>query len=126
MTTPTTATTTRPRRTGSWVPPVVLLVVGVVACAMAASGADDGSAGAVRAVATLAFFLFGPGWAVAGFLRTVTTATRWFLAAAFSCAIAILGAQVMASTGSWHPVGGLYVLVGLATVPLVRLAWAAR
>lgn len=52
---------------------------------------------------TVAFVLAAPGWAIASYLRITQPALLWSLAAALGISLGILIAQVMVTTGHWHP-----------------------
>ena len=68
MTMPPSAELTRARRARRAVA-ILLVVAGLVACAMSLLQFTGGTAGEARLVVTMMFLLLGPGWAAAGFLR---------------------------------------------------------
>lgn len=98
----------------------LLALCGVLACVLAASGSTRGLPGQARAVATTAFLLLGPGWAVAGFLRRASPALLWSVAVAVGSAIGAMAAAAMLLLNQWHPVAALDVLVVLCLPALLR------
>lgn len=104
----------------------VLAVLGAFAVVLALVNPIGGPSADIRAVATVAFMLLGPGWAVAGFLRSVSPALSWSVAAGVGCAVGGLGGEAMLLLGVWHPVGALYVLAAVCVPLLVRHAVTAR
>ena len=133
MSAPAPAPAPAPARTwsaGERAVPALLAALGVVAALLAVvegtAGPLSGPATTVRAAATVAFLLVGPGWAVAGFLRGTRLAARAVLAVATGLAVSILAGQAMVVSGAWHPVGLMLALTA-ATVPLlVRHAVTTR
>jgi hypothetical protein len=103
-----------------------LVVLGVLAGVLAAVGVTGGAGGTVRAVATVGFLVLGPGWAVAGFLRSVPPALAWTVAVAVGTAVGALGAQAMLAAGWWQPQIALGVLVVVCLPALVRHVLRAR
>jgi peptidoglycan/LPS O-acetylase OafA/YrhL len=100
----------------------VLLVVTLLTAGCAVFGVTAG----FRLPATLAFLL-APGWVVARYLWSDRPAMEWTLSVAIGCALGILVAQVMVSTGAWHPVGALLILCAATSAGLVHhLARRAR
>jgi hypothetical protein len=102
--------------------PAALAVLGLIAVGCALAGVQSGGLHAVRVVATTAFVLLGPGWALAGHLRTPSLAERFAVAAGTGVAFGVLIGQVMVVGSTWHPVGGLYVV---AVVSVPALMWHA-
>ena len=68
MTMPSSAELTRARVARRTVA-ILLVIVGLVACALSLLQVTGGVAGQIRLVVTLAFLLLGPGWAAAGVPR---------------------------------------------------------
>jgi hypothetical protein len=105
---------------------VLLVVAGVVACALSVLGITGGVLGQVRLVVTLAFLLLGPGWAAAGFLRRAPAAHVWLLAVGVGVATTLLVGQIMVMTGVWAPVKALYLTAVLSVPFLLRHAVVAQ
>ncbi len=125
MTTPPSPELTRARAARRIVA-ILLVVVGVAVCAMAALDVRGGTAGEVRLVLTIAFLLLGPGWAAAGFLRRAPAAHVWLLALGVGVATTLLAGQLMVMTGGWLPRGALYLVAALSVPFLVRHAVVAQ
>ena len=125
MTMPSSAELTRARMARRAVA-IVLAAAGVAACAMALLNVGGGALGQVRLAVTLAFLLLGPGWAAAGFLRRAPAAHVWLLTVGVGVATTLLVAQVMVMTGTWQPVGALYLVAALSVPFLVRHAVVAQ
>lgn len=118
----------RPPPPGAFAPrrviPATLAGLGPVALVYAIADIQTGALHDVRVVVTTVFLLFGPGWAIAPFLRGRSMAERFVVAAATGTALAILAGQAMAVSGVWHPVA-LLAGVTVLTVP-VLIAHAVR
>ena len=125
MTMPSSAELTRARVARRAVA-ILLVVAGVVACAMAALDVAGGPLGQVRLVVTLAFLLLGPGWAAAGFLRRAPAAHVWLLTVGVGVATTLLIGQIMVMTGVWAPTGALYLTAALSVPFLLRHAVVAQ
>jgi hypothetical protein len=125
VTMPSSAELTRARMARRAVA-IVLAATGVVACAMALLNVGGGALGQVRLAVTLVFLLLGPGWAAAGFLRRAPAAHVWLLTVGVGVATTLLVAQVMVMTGTWQPVGALYLVAALSVPFLVRHAVVAQ
>lgn len=125
MTIPSSAELTRARMARRAVA-ILLVVAGVVACAMSVLQVTGGAPGQVRLAVTLAFLLLGPGWAAAGFLRRAPAAHVWLLAVGVGVATTLLVAQVMVMTGTWQPIGALYLVAVLSIPFLLRHAVVAQ
>lgn len=125
MTMPSSAELTRARVARRAVA-IVLVIAGLLACAMALFDVGGGALGQVRLVVTIAFLLLGPGWAAAGFLRRAPAAHVWLLTVGVGVATTLLVGQVMVMTGSWQPVGALYLVAGLSVPFLLRHAVVAQ
>jgi hypothetical protein len=113
-------------RTARRVVALVLVVVGLVACGLCLANVTGGGLGNLRLLATLAFLLIGPGWAMAGFLRRAPAAHVWLLTVGVSVAVTLIAAQVMVSTGWWHPEAMLYILTAISVPFLLRHAVVAQ
>lgn len=113
------------RRQVRVLPPLVLAGAGVVAGALALLDLDDGALGHVRLAATIGFVLLGPGWALVGFVRDLSTPMTWLLAAASGVAMGLLVGQAMAMLGWWYPVPALVLTAVLCSPVLVRHAVVA-
>ena len=105
---------------------IVLIAAAVAACALAAADARGGFAGSLRLVVTPAFLLLGPGWAAAGFLRRAPAAHVWLLAVGTGTAVTLLIGQLMVMTGTWAPVGALYLTAAVSLPFLLRHAVVAQ
>lgn len=105
---------------------VLLVLVGVVACALSLLRVTGGVAGQARLVLTIAFLLLGPGWAAAGFLRRAPAAHVWLLTVGVGVATTLLIGQAMVMTGWWAPTGALYVTTVLSVPFLLRHAVVAQ
>ena len=105
---------------------VLLVLVGVVACALSLLQVTGGAAGQVRLVVTIAFLLLGPGWAAAGFLRRAPAAHVWLLTVGVGVATTLLIGQAMVMTGWWVPTGALYATTVLSVPFLLRHAVVAQ
>ncbi len=125
MTTPSSPELTRARAARRIVA-ILLVVVGVAACMLAALDVRGGPAGQVRLVLTITFLLLGPGWAAAGFLRRAPAAHVWLLAVGVGVATTLLAGQLMVMTGTWLPRGALYLVAALSLPFLVRHAVVAQ
>ena len=125
MTMPSSAELTRARVARRAVA-IVLVVAGLLACAMALFDVGGGALGQVRLVVTIAFLLLGPGWAAAGFLRRAPAAHVWLLTVGVGVATTLLVGQVMVMTGSWQPAGALYLVAALSVPFLLRHAVVAQ
>jgi len=104
---------------------VLLVVAGLVACALSLLQVTGGAAGQTRLVVTLAFLLLGPGWAAAGFLRRAPAAHVWLLTVGVGVATTLLIGQAMVMTGVWAPAGALYLTTVLSVPFLLRHAVVA-
>jgi len=104
---------------------VLLVVAGLVACALSLLQVTGGAAGQTRLVVTLAFLLLGPGWAAAGFLRRAPAAHVWLLTVGVGVATTLLIGQAMVMTGVWAPAGALYLTSVLSVPFLLRHAVVA-
>ena len=124
MTLPTSAELTRARRARRAVA-ILLVVAGLVACALSLLQVTGGAAGQTRLVVTLAFLLLGPGWAAAGFLRRAPAAHVWLLTVGVGVATTLLIGQAMVMTGVWAPAGALYLTTVLSVPFLLRHAVVA-
>ena len=125
MTMPSAAELTRARMARRAVA-IVLVLAGVVACAMALLDIGGGVLGQLRLIVTIAFLLLGPGWAAAGFLRRAPAAHVWLLTVGVGVATTLLVGQVMVMTGTWRPVGALYLGAALSVPFLLRHAVVAQ
>ncbi len=125
MTMPSSAELTRARRARRAVA-ILLVVAGLVACAMSLLQVTGGRAGEARLVVTMMFLLLGPGWAAAGFLRRAPAAHVWLLTVGVGVATTLLIGQLMVMTGAWAPVGALYATTGLSVPFLLRHAVVAQ
>jgi hypothetical protein len=105
---------------------VLLVLVGVAACALSLLQVTGGVAGQARLVVTIAFLLLGPGWAAAGFLRRAPAAHVWLLTVGVGVATTLLIGQAMVMTGWWAPTGALYVTTLLSVPFLLRHAVVAQ
>jgi uncharacterized membrane protein len=76
--------------------------------------------GGFRLLLTLLFVLFAPGWAIANYLRMDSPSLVWSVSAAVGGSVGIIIAQIMVTTGQWHPVGALLLVCALTVVPLVH------
>ena len=124
MTLPSSAELTRARLARRAVA-VLLVVAGLVACALSLLQVTGGAAGQTRLVVTLAFLLLGPGWAAAGFLRRAPAAHVWLLTVGVGVATTLLIGQAMVMTGVWAPAGALYLTSVLSVPFLLRHAVVA-
>ena len=124
MTLPSSAELTRARLARRAVA-VLLVVAGLVACALSLLQVTGGAAGQTRLVVTLAFLLLGPGWAAAGFLRRAPAAHVWLLTVGVGVATTLLIGQAMVMTGVWAPAGALYLTTVLSVPFLLRHAVVA-
>lgn len=105
---------------------LLLVVAGVLACALSLLGITGGLIGDVRFYLTLAFLILGPGWAAAGFLRRAPAAHVWLLTIGVGVAGTLLVAQVMISAALWEPSTALY-LITIVSIPfLLRHAVVAQ
>jgi len=102
--------------------PAALAALGLVAVVAALADVEASGLHDARVVVTTTFVLLGPGWALAGYLRTPSLAERFVVAAGTGVALGILAGQVMAVGAIWHPVGLLYVVAALSVPALVRHA----
>ena len=125
MTMPPSAELTRARRARRAVA-ILLVVAGLVACAMSLLQVTGGTAGETRLVVTMMFLLLGPGWAAAGFLRRAPAAHVWLLTVGVGVATTLLIGQLMVMTGAWAPVGALYATTALSVPFLLRHAVVAQ
>lgn len=105
--------------------PLLLIGLGVIACAMAMLDLRGETAESIRLAAVGGFLLLGPGWAIAGFLRNVSTALLWCVASATGVGVGILISQLMLLLDVWSPVGALYIVVAICVPPLLRHAIVA-
>lgn len=105
---------------------VLLVLMGVAACALSLLQVTGGVAGHARLVVTIAFLMLGPGWAAAGFLRRAPAAHVWLLTVGVGVATTLLIGQAMVMTGWWAPTGALYVTTVLSVPFLLRHAVVAQ
>ena len=105
---------------------VLLVLVGVLACALSLLQVTGGVAGQVRLIVTISFLLLGPGWAAAGFLRRAPAAHVWLLTVGVGVATTLLIGQVMVMIGGWAPVAALYATTVLSVPFLLRHAVVAQ
>ena len=70
----------------------------------------------------VAFVLAAPGWAIASYLRITQPALLWSVTSGLGLALGILVAQVMVSTGYWHPQGAMLGFEALTLVALLHHA----
>ena len=105
---------------------VLLVLVGVVACALSLLQVTGAVAGQLRLVVTIAFLLLGPGWSAAGFLRRAPAAHVWLLTVGVGVATTLLIGQAMVMTGWWAPAGALYATTVLSVPFLLRHAVVAQ
>jgi hypothetical protein len=77
-------------------------------------------------VATVAFLLVGPGWAVAGFLRRAPASMIWILAVATSAAFGAVIGLGMVQLRIWQPEAALLLVVTLCSPVLLRHAVVAQ
>jgi len=122
---PSAAEVTR-ARTARRVVGLVLIIIGLVACGLCLADVTGGGLGNLRLLSTLAFLLLGPGWAAAGFLRRAPAAHVWLLTVGVGVAVTLIAAQIMVSTGWWHPEAMLYLLTALSVPFLLRHAVVAQ
>jgi hypothetical protein len=122
---PSTAVLTRARVARRAVA-LLLVVVGLAACAMSVLNITGGIVGDVRFYATLGFLILGPGWAAAGFLRRAPAAHVWLLTIGTGVATTLLAGQIMVSSGYWQPATALYVLTAVSIPFLLRHAVVAQ
>jgi hypothetical protein len=122
---PSSAELTRARRARRAVA-ILLVMAGLVACAMSLLQVTGGTAGEARLVVTMTFLLLGPGWAAAGFLRRAPAAHVWLLTVGVGVATTLLIGQLMVMTGAWAPVGALYATTALSVPFLLRHAVVAQ
>ena len=108
-----------------WVP-LLLLGAGPLACVLAAMGVTSGPGGDLRMVATVAFLLVGPGWAVVGFLRRAPASMTWILAVATSAAFGAVIGLGMVQLRIWQPEAALLLVVALCSPVLLRHAVVAQ
>ena len=113
-------------RTARRVVAILLVAVGMVACAMSLLDIGGGALGQLRLAATIAFLLLGPGWAAAGFLRRAPAAHVWLLTVGVGVATTLLIGQLMVMTGIWAPAGALYMTAVLSVPFLLRHAVVAQ
>jgi hypothetical protein len=125
VTLPSSAELTRARMARRAVA-ILLVVAGLLACALALLQVTGGVVGQLRLVVTLTFLLLGPGWAAAGFLRRAPAAHVWLLTVGVGVATTLLIGQVMVMTGVWAPAGALYVTTVLSVPFLLRHAVVAQ
>lgn len=125
MSVPSNAVLTR-ARVARRVVALLLVVAGVLACALSLFGVTGGLIGDVRFYVTLAFLILGPGWAAAGFLRRAPAAHVWLLTVGVGVAATLLVAQVMVSSGTWRPAVALYAMTVLSIPFLLRHAVVAQ
>jgi hypothetical protein len=71
---------------------------------------------------TVAFVLAAPGWAIACYLRITQPALLWSVASGLGIALGILVAQVMVSSGYWHPWGAMLGFEALTLAALMHHA----
>jgi hypothetical protein len=69
---------------------------------------------------TVAFVLVAPGWAIASRLPITQPALMWSAACGLGIALGILTAQVMVSTGYWHPWGAMLGFEALTLAALMH------
>jgi hypothetical protein len=105
---------------------VLLVVAGVVACALSLLNVTGGFVGDLRFYVTLAFLILGPGWAAAGFLRRAPAAHVWLLTIGVGVAATLLVAQVMVSAAIWEPATALYLMTIVSVPFLLRHAVVAQ
>ncbi|OLT20681.1 hypothetical protein BJF78_35220 [Pseudonocardia sp. CNS-139] len=105
---------------------LLLVVAGVVACVMSVMNVQGEVMGEVRFLVTTAFFIMGPGWSAAGFLRRAPAAHVWLLTLGVGVSTTLLIAQVMVSTGFWRPDYALYGVTALSIPFLLRHAVVAQ
>lgn len=72
----------------------------------------------IRTVAVLLFAGAAPGWALISYVNVRHLSVTWISAIGLSLAIAIVLAQVMVLTRTWHPITAVLLLV-ICTVPLL-------
>lgn len=125
MSVPSTAVLTRARVARRAVA-LLLVVLGLAACAFSILGVTGGFVGDLRFYITTAFLILGPGWAAAGFLRRAPAAHVWMLTVGVGVATTLLVAQIMVSTGDWRPAIALYVITVLSVPLLLRHAVVAQ
>lgn len=73
-----------------------------------------------RLLATLAFVLLAPGWAVTAYLPVREVSLRWTVSIALGVCVAIILAQTMVLVGWWHPVALLWALLAATAALLVH------
>ncbi|MCW2717723.1 MAG: hypothetical protein QOG20_1384 [Pseudonocardiales bacterium] len=105
---------------------LLLVVAGVLACALSLLGVTGGFLGDFRFYVTLAFLILGPGWAAAGFLRRAPAAHVWLLTIGVGVATTLLVSQVMVSAGIWRPAVALYAMTVISIPFLLRHAVVAQ
>ncbi|NMI02304.1 hypothetical protein [Pseudonocardia acidicola] len=105
---------------------LVLVLAGLLACALSLLNVTGGVVGNLRFLVTTAFLLLGPGWAAAGFLRRAPAAHVWLLTIGTGVAATLLVGQIMVSTGWWHPAGALYLMTVISVPFLLRHAVVAQ
>lgn len=121
----TSGTDWRARPERRWVP-LLLLGAGQLAFVLAAMGVTSGPVGNLRMVATAAFLLVGPGWAVVGFLHRAPASITWILAVAASAAFGAVIGLGMALLRIWQPELALFLMVALCSPVLIRHAVVAQ
>jgi hypothetical protein len=105
---------------------LLLVVAGLLACALSLLNVTGGVIGDVRFLLTISFLLLGPGWAAAGFLRRAPAAHVWLLTIGTGVATSLLVAQAMVTTHWWHPAAALYLMTALSVPFLLRHAVVAQ
>ena len=125
MTMPSSAELTRARVARRAVA-ILLVMAGLLACALSLLQVTGGAVSQVRLVVTLVFLLLGPGWAAAGFLRRAPAAHMWLLTIGVGVATTLLIGQAMVMTGVWNPAGALYLTTVLSVPFLLRHAVVAQ
>ncbi|WP_018334299.1 hypothetical protein [Actinomycetospora chiangmaiensis] len=114
--------------TGERLIPAGLAVLGALAAATALADTTipTGLVHPVRLVATIAFGLVGPGWALTALLRPRDLAERTVVAVGAGVALALVVGQAMVVTTAWHPVAALLALVVVSVPVLVVQAVRPR
>ena len=105
---------------------VLLVLAGLIACALRLLGERAEGLGDFRLLVTMTFLILGPGWAAAGFLRRAPAAHVWLLGAGVGLAVSLMVSQIMVSFGLWNPAGALYIVTLLSVPFLLRHAVVAQ
>ncbi|NIH80147.1 hypothetical protein [Amycolatopsis viridis] len=86
----------------------------------------SGSGVVLRPPAVLLFVLTAPGWALISYVNVRHLSVTWISAVGISLAIALIVAQVLVLTHTWHPEAAVVVLAAITTIPLVHHVLRSR